>query len=309
MFNANLPKSQERIENLIYSERIISNVMTTKTDEYDWDFFIAHASADKASAETLYALLEPKSRVFLASRDILPGTPWIKEVLEAQQSSRITIVLISSNTEEAYYENEEILAAIDLARKKEKAHRVVPVYLDPESGESTRYPLLGLHFLTVSDSRGLAGVAHELINMLSKVRGDKPVVDTDAQLKRRLVGTWEGIEEGIEEELKGTATFYVDGTLKLEVAIIGSTLKNLLTNIGLSVVRGLVGQWWIEDGRLKFRFTGYESPVLSAIVKVVAIVGDEELKEMEREMMDEIHELRLENDVLYIDDQKLRKIV
>lgn len=185
----------------------------------------------------------------------------------------------------------------------------MPVYLDPESAESKPYGLSSIQAITVSDSRGPADVARELIYILSQLRGGKPDGDTDAQLKRKLVGTWERIEEGIEEELKGTVTFYADGTLKFEAAIIGSTFKNALTNIALRVVRGFVGQWWIEDGRLKFRFSGYESPMLSAIVEFVAIFDDKELKEMERELMDEIHELRLENDVLYIDDQKLRKIV
>jgi hypothetical protein len=44
--------------------------------EYTWDFFIAHAGADKATAEEVFDYLESNSRVFLDSRRVILGDDW-----------------------------------------------------------------------------------------------------------------------------------------------------------------------------------------------------------------------------------------
>src|SRR5215216_2638852 len=104
--------------------------------EYIWDFFIAHAGADKATAEEVFDYLESHSRVFLDSRRVILGDDWDTELAAAQQKSLVTVVLISSKTEAAYYQREEIAAAIALAREDRKKHRVVPVFLDSEKGDN-----------------------------------------------------------------------------------------------------------------------------------------------------------------------------
>jgi hypothetical protein len=93
-------------------------------DAAPYHFFIAHANTDKSEAELLYDLLAPNSRVFLDTRCLLLGDDWDKELPKAQKNSLITVVLLSSNSEKAYYQREEIVAAINLARQDEKMHRV-----------------------------------------------------------------------------------------------------------------------------------------------------------------------------------------
>src|SRR5689334_8546276 len=95
-----------------------------------WDFFIAHASADRELAEQLYDVLTSDSRTFLDSRCLVPGDNWDTELIKAQRNSLITVVLISKNTGEAYYEGEEIATAIEMSRGEDKRHRVVPVLLE-----------------------------------------------------------------------------------------------------------------------------------------------------------------------------------
>ena len=46
----------------------------TPTRTYDWDFFIAYASQDRAVAEDLYSHLSRNARVFLDQFSIDPGT-------------------------------------------------------------------------------------------------------------------------------------------------------------------------------------------------------------------------------------------
>src|ERR1700704_6441470 len=99
-------------------------------EQYNWHFFIAHAGADKRTAERLYSYLSRNSRVFLDCRSLRLGDNWDIELPKAQQKSLVTVVLISSKTEAAYYQREEIAAAIALARENAEKHRVVPVFLD-----------------------------------------------------------------------------------------------------------------------------------------------------------------------------------
>ena len=54
--------------------------------DYTWDFFIAHAGADKASAEALYSLVASNARVFLDSKCLKPGDDWDRELTRAQRS-------------------------------------------------------------------------------------------------------------------------------------------------------------------------------------------------------------------------------
>jgi hypothetical protein len=105
-----------------------------------WDLFIAHAGADKGSAEALYAHVHDRARTFLASKCLKPGDDWSVELPRAQQAARVTVVLVSSHTEGAYYQREEIAAAIDAARRRPKEHRVVPLYLDSTAIERTEIP-------------------------------------------------------------------------------------------------------------------------------------------------------------------------
>jgi hypothetical protein len=134
-----------------------------------WDFFMAHSSNDSEVAESLYfELICHHARVFLDTQCILPGDDWDKTIRDAQRNSRITIILVSSTTEEAYYEREEIANAVALSRKSSNSHRVVPIFIGNHSKKSDSIPY-GLRLkqsLIVSDECDLAAVAVQLIKLL-----------------------------------------------------------------------------------------------------------------------------------------------
>jgi hypothetical protein len=96
---------------------------------YDWDFFLAHAGADLGIAENLKQNLEPPAKVFLDAVNIELGDEWDEKLSEAQRASLISVVIVSPNTKKAYYQREEIAAALQMAREDPNSHRVVPVYL------------------------------------------------------------------------------------------------------------------------------------------------------------------------------------
>jgi hypothetical protein len=137
-----------------------------------WDFFLAHAGADRRDAEELHGHLAGQARVFLDSRCLLLGDDWDRELSRAQRNALVTVVLVSGQSEHAYYEREEIAHAIEMARHDPTSHRLVPVFLDRSSASRRDIPY-GLrlkHGVNVEDAGGLAGVANKLLELLNRLR-------------------------------------------------------------------------------------------------------------------------------------------
>lgn len=132
-----------------------------------WDFFLAHAAADGPAAKKLFDLLQPSTKVFLDSESLLFGDDWDIKLPRAQSSSRVTVVLVSGQTETAYYQREEIASAIAMAREPGERHRVVPVYLDdrPFDKNLVPYGLRLKHSLSLKRDGGFRGVAKHLQNL------------------------------------------------------------------------------------------------------------------------------------------------
>ncbi len=129
-----------------------------------YDFFLAHTGPDTAQAERLYDLLTTETSVFLDSKSIVLGDDWDRTLAEAQRQSRVTVVLVSASTDAAFYQREEIAAAIDLARKPEAEHRVVPVYLEPVP-TGAPYGLRLKHGLAISSRQPIEQVAARLLHL------------------------------------------------------------------------------------------------------------------------------------------------
>ena len=128
-----------------------------------YDFFIAHAGADVKPAERLFDLLSKDSRVFLDTRCLKLGDQWDQVLPRAQRQSRVTVVIVSPRTEAAFYQQEEVAAAIDLAKRD--GHRVVPVYIEgpPKDDDSPPYGLRRLHSATISKGFKLEDLARKLL--------------------------------------------------------------------------------------------------------------------------------------------------
>jgi HAD superfamily phosphoserine phosphatase-like hydrolase len=137
-----------------------------------WDIFIAHAGDDKLLAEKLYDLLASKCDVFLDSRCLSLGDDWSLELPAAQRASAITLVLISSKTEKAYYEREEIAEAVALARQSEYVHKVIPIYLNSQAEEvaAVPYGLRVRHGLQLSEKLTLAQCAEQVLFQVGRLR-------------------------------------------------------------------------------------------------------------------------------------------
>ena len=126
---------------------------------FKFDVFIAYASTDAHYAKRLHALLSAIGySVFLDSEALIGGDPWPDKIRQALQGSMLTLILISDRIDSAYFQQEEILEAIELAR--ERRSRVVPVYLARKHGRSlVRHPLKQLHGIFWEEDSSLLSLA------------------------------------------------------------------------------------------------------------------------------------------------------
>jgi serine/threonine protein kinase len=131
-----------------------------------WDLFLAHAGCDRAVAEQIFAMLESQVRVFLDSKRLRFGDDWDLALAQAQRESLVTVVLVSSSADMAFYQREEIAAAIALARQDPLSHRVVPVYLDETSAARPPYGLALKHGLRLGPTLSPERVAQSLIELV-----------------------------------------------------------------------------------------------------------------------------------------------
>ena len=136
-----------------------------------WDFFIAHAGPDVELAESLFERLDPHTRVFLDSKRLLLGDDWDEGLQKAQAESLISVILVSSNTEKAYYQREEIAAAVNMARDDQIDHRVVPIYLDASAARFAPYGLRLKHGLMLAGTGDIPRAADELLRLLTQLQG------------------------------------------------------------------------------------------------------------------------------------------
>lgn len=135
-----------------------------------WDVFIAHAGADLEPARRLFAHLDARMHVFLDAARLRLGDNWDHELATAQRDALVTVVLVSHRTEAAFYQREEIAAAIQMARGNPQSHRVVPVYLDAASATQPPYGLTLKHGVRLEPGGDFAPLAEQLLGLVGELK-------------------------------------------------------------------------------------------------------------------------------------------
>ena len=148
-----------------------------------YDFFIAYATPDRKQAQNLCWFLQDDScKVFLDEEAVRLGALWQPTVREALEASRAIVVLVSTHADDAFYQQEEILRAIELTRDKARAHTVIPVILEqlPQGALNMPYGLNRLQARDATRSGGLQRVAADLVAWLiekeSQLNANQPKV-------------------------------------------------------------------------------------------------------------------------------------
>ncbi len=137
-----------------------------------YDIFIAHAGADKATAEQLAAELQNAGFVVFVDRQMDAGTQWKAAIPAAQSSSRATVVLVPDEDHSVGYLADEIDAALGLHKANPKDHLVLPVYLGQTRGHYDG--LKGFHSLALPEEGGLEKVAAKIAKALREKPSDPP---------------------------------------------------------------------------------------------------------------------------------------
>ncbi|MEO8806443.1 MAG: protein kinase [Burkholderiaceae bacterium] len=135
-----------------------------------WDVFIAHAGADLEPARRLFGCLDTRTLVFLDAARLRLGDNWDLELAAAQREALITVVLVSQRSEAAFYQREEIAAAIQMARANPQTHRVVPVYLDAASAAQPPYGLTLKHGVFLESDGDFAALTEQLVGLVGELK-------------------------------------------------------------------------------------------------------------------------------------------
>jgi len=152
---------------------------------YDWDFFLSHAGADEKTADQLFTLLEPCSKVFLDTRCLVYGSDWDTQLAAALNSALVIVIMVSARTDEAYYEGEEIATAIHLTRQSAGERRVVPIYLDDEC--DTPFGLRRKHSIYLAKAGSIEVVSDCLLTVLKKTKsGEIKLVEKQENALREI---------------------------------------------------------------------------------------------------------------------------
>lgn len=81
------------------------------------DVFLSHASVDKAAADAACHALESAGvRVWMAPRDVVPGTPYGRAIIEAIKASRLMVVIFSHEANAS----EHVAREVELAARERK---------------------------------------------------------------------------------------------------------------------------------------------------------------------------------------------
>lgn len=151
---------------------------------------------------------------------------------DALRSSLIHIIMVSPNTEDAYYQCEEIAVAIQMAREDPHTRRVVPLYLNSQGvPKSVPYGLKTRHGLSVADEKDLAAAKERLLRTLSEIRRLEEKKGEVVEVQREAV---EKITAGSNSDLLAglnEVTRFVRPLLKTLLALLGLAFVGLLVSL------------------------------------------------------------------------------
>jgi len=133
------------------------------SDDRRWDVFLAYASPDRGRARVLYqAMVGSGLSVFFDEAVLRLGDNWHRMLPGHLRSSAVVVVLVSSHTREATYENEEVVMAVNQVRRE--GARLAPVRL--QAGADLPYGAQSLHAIDYFDDAGAARVVEAVVDVV-----------------------------------------------------------------------------------------------------------------------------------------------
>ena len=137
------------------------------------DVFISHSTEDKPAADAICAILEENGvRCWIAPRDIMPGADWGESIVKGIRSSRVVLLVFSTNANRSKQIKREVEIAAD------GGVTIVPLRIENIlPAESFKYFLGNIHWLdalTPPLEKHLKEVAAKVKAILSTESVDSP---------------------------------------------------------------------------------------------------------------------------------------
>jgi tetratricopeptide (TPR) repeat protein len=137
------------------------------------DVFVSYSVKDKATADAICAALEANGiRVWIAPRDVMPGSDWGESIIEAIEQSRVMILIFSANSNASPQIKREIERAVN------KGVTVVPFRIDDILPSKTlEYFISTQHWLdafTPPLEKHLDNLVSILRSIFTKLEGKAP---------------------------------------------------------------------------------------------------------------------------------------
>ncbi|MGB8463644.1 MAG: TIR domain-containing protein [Terrimicrobiaceae bacterium] len=149
------------------------------------DVFISHSTEDKPAADAICAILEENGvRCWIAPRDIMPGADWGESIVKGIRSSRVVLLVFSTNANRSKQIKREVEIAAD------GGVTIVPLRIENIlPAESFKYFLGNIHWLdalTPPLEKHLKEVAAKVKAILSTESVDSPGASQPSSPERPL---------------------------------------------------------------------------------------------------------------------------
>ncbi|QDT25123.1 hypothetical protein Enr10x_04170 [Gimesia panareensis] len=163
-----------------------------------WDIFIAYPSSDRLLAKRIADSLRPFLNVFIDIDQLRIGNSWDLELQKAVNSSIVVLVIVTENSNKAFFERDEILRALDRMKKESESCIVVPVFaagVEPDS-ESIPYGLRPLQGFILDKDQELENLGRMLVDRIAELR---PLHIDPTRFSKTIVDHFKRIELEVKE--------------------------------------------------------------------------------------------------------------
>jgi len=209
------------------------------------DVFVSYSVKDKTTADAICASLEANGvRVWIAPRDVMPGSDWGESIIDAIHESRVMILVFSANSNASPQIKREIERAVN------KGVTVVPFRIDDILPSKTlEYFISTQHWLDAF-TPPLEKHLDNLVSILRSILTKKGEKVAEPRLKPHPPEE----EEAPKRPAPHAAPPDADATITLKV----SKWKILTVLLGLVVGAIVAGGvvWWVVDRRPPTQTTG-----------------------------------------------------
>jgi predicted ATPase len=199
------------------------------------DVFISYSSKDKSTTDAICAILEKHYiRCWIAPRDILPGKDWGESIIEALESTKILILILSSSSNKSTPVLSEVISAIS------KGIPIITVRIeDVQPSKSLELHLVSQQWLdlfTLPSKTSLNYLVDTIISQLKNISTNVKA-SNQSTLTEQLINTpiyKHSVELIVPTNLTEQLTSFIgrDSDVKDICTLIHSSNTRMLTMVG-----------------------------------------------------------------------------